>query len=60
MQRTAYGHALLPTSQVSKPHFSPPPENAVWKRDQSVGARDYYIINGLVDRMAAEDSAATL
>ena len=63
MQKTAYGHAmLLLTGLVSKPRFSPPPENAIWKRDKSVGARDYLQVEVLVlvDRMAAEDSVATL
>ena len=59
MQRMTYGHAmLLLTSLVSKVHFSPSPENVVWKRDQSVGAQDYLRVEVLilVDRMAAEDS----
>ena len=34
MQRTAYNHVmLLSTSLISTSHFSPLPENAVWKRD---------------------------
>ena len=56
MQRTAYGHAmLLLTSLVSKPHFWPSPENAVWKRDY---LQVEFLV--LVDRMATEDSVATL
>ena len=68
MQKTQYGHAmLLLTGLVSKLRFSPPPENAVWKRDQSVGtsvgACSLYLqveVLVLVDRMAAEGSVATL
>ena len=64
MQRTAYSHAiLLLTSLVSKPHFLPSPENAVWKRD-SVVSRSTRLLQVevlvLVDRMSAEDSVATL